>query len=199
MLSLWIVRHGETDWNREGRIQGWSDIPLSEIGLNQSQRLAAQLPGIPFAAMYSSDLRRALTTAEQLASAVGIDCHPDTRLRERGFGGAEGLTREEVTDQFPQGAPAQEPLGSLSRRAKSFLDDVTKHRAGRVLAVSHGGFIRNLLKLLGQQDVPPLANTSVTRLSWDGTQWRPDVVSWAGHLSVEEQRNTRPQYREPTG
>lgn len=199
MLSLWMVRHGETDWNHAGRIQGWSDIPLNEQGKSQSERLASWLHGIPFQGLYTSDLLRATETADALSLAIGLSYHTDARLRERGFGCAEGLKREEIHRLYPDGVPDQESAESLSNRAKEFLHTIQTHKTGRFLAVSHGGYIRNLLTVLGHQDVPPLANTSVTRLTWNGTTWQAGSISWAGHLTSEEKLNTRPQYREPTG
>lgn len=199
MLSLWLVRHGETDWNHEGRIQGWSDIPLNANGKDQSVRLAGWLQGVPFKGFYASDLLRARETADLLSHAIGKPYRTDSRLRERRFGGAEGLTREEIRAGYPDGVPDEESSESLSGRAKAFLETVHAYQSGRFLAVSHGGYIRNLLALIGHQDVPPLANTSVTRLTWSGTSWRATSISWAGHLTSEEKLNTRPQYREPTG
>ena len=94
MTTLLLVRHGETDWNRDGRWQGQSDTPLNELGRRQARELAEQLDGVDV--VYSSDLARARETAEILAERAGVEVRLDPRLRERGFGAWEGLTLAEI-------------------------------------------------------------------------------------------------------
>ena len=96
MPTLHFVRHGETDWNREGRIQGVADVPLSALGREQAQELAASLATRPIGALYSSDLRRALETAMPLAERLGLRAHTAPALRERDFGVNEGRMAAEV-------------------------------------------------------------------------------------------------------
>src|SRR5205807_6477394 len=97
MTTLLLVRHGETDWNRDGRWQGHSDTRLNERGREQARELAGQIDGVDV--IYSSDLARARETAEILAAELGIEVHVDQRLRERGFGAWEGLTSTEIEDR----------------------------------------------------------------------------------------------------
>ena len=94
--TLLLVRHGETAWNAEHRIQGHLDIPLSPSGIQQAARLAKRLAGTPIDAIYSSELVRAWLTAEPLAACVGVPIVAETRLRERSFGIFEGLTLDEI-------------------------------------------------------------------------------------------------------
>ena len=93
MTTLLLARHGETDWNRELRIQGSSDIELNELGRQQAQFLAQELTDVELDAIYSSDLSRAKATAAAVAATHGLDVSVDPRLRERSFGSWEGLTR----------------------------------------------------------------------------------------------------------
>lgn len=183
VMELWVVRHGETDWNTAARVQGWTDVPLNGAGIQQARKLAWLLQGVPFKAVFTSDLTRARMTAEALQQSVAAPLHRDRRLRERQFGSAEGLTRTEMQMRFPAGIPDQEPLQALADRATAFLDEMTNtFHDGRVLCVSHGGLIRTLLKLAGQSDIPPLHNTSVSRLVWTGENWRAAAISSADHV-----------------
>ena len=102
MTTILLARHGETDWNREGRFQGHADPPLNETGRAQAAELAAGLAGIHLAAVYSSPLRRALETAELVAATHGVDPVPIDALREVDVGSWQGLTRAEVGVRFPE-------------------------------------------------------------------------------------------------
>ena len=99
MTTLLLARHGETDWNREFRIQGSSDIELNELGRKQAHALAQELEHVELDAIYSSDLSRARATAEAVAASHGLEVRLDPRLRERSFGSWEGLTREDIDER----------------------------------------------------------------------------------------------------
>lgn len=96
-----LVRHGETDWNRERRLQGQLDVPLNAQGREQAAQLGRALAREPFDAIYASDLSRARETAQALAGEVGKAVRDDTGLRERCYGGFEGLTYAEVAERHP--------------------------------------------------------------------------------------------------
>ena len=163
-MEIWLVRHGETDWNAEGRVQGWTDVPLNAKGRQQASQLAQCLRSISFAHIYASDLTRALDTARIVADAVGAPITPLACLREHRFGQAEGLLRQESDRRFPNGAPDREPPEALQARVTQCLQDIAKrHAEGRVLIATHGGVIRSILNWLGHSH-PPIANTSITRL-----------------------------------
>lgn len=183
MLDLWIVRHGETDWNLQGRIQGWTDVPLNAKGITQAHRLAKHLEGIPFRAVYSSDLKRAVNTANILATHILAPQFVHTALRERGFGMGEGLYREEMNRRFPNGVPDAESDTDVLARIDEFLQDVTRsHETGRVLCVTHGATIRLMLRQFQHVEIPPLYNTGVSRIRWDGARWNLIGANWAQHL-----------------
>ena len=100
MTTLLLARHGETDWNRQLRIQGSSDIELNDLGRRQAQALAQDLTDVELDAIYSSDLARARQTAEPVAATHGLEVRFDPRLRERSFGSWEGLTREDIDERY---------------------------------------------------------------------------------------------------
>ena len=103
MTTLLLARHGETDWNRELRIQGSSDIELNDLGRAQAHALAQELEHVDLDAIYASDLSRARATAEAVAASHGLEVRLDPRLRERSFGNWEGLTREDIAE-LPEGS-----------------------------------------------------------------------------------------------
>jgi broad specificity phosphatase PhoE len=152
VTRLILTRHGETDWNAEGRWQGHSDTPLNERGREQAAELAAQLDSVDV--VYASDLARARETAEIAAGRLGVDLHLDARLRERSFGAWEGLTSAEIEERFADahrrwksgegfGADDAEPFDAFAARIHAFLDDVlARHPTDEVLVVAHGGSIR---------------------------------------------------------
>jgi broad specificity phosphatase PhoE len=181
MTTLLLVRHGETDWNRDGRWQGGSDTHLNELGREQARALAKQLDG-DIAAVYSSDLARARETAEIVAAKLGLEVRLDARLRERGFGAWEGLNRAEIEERFEEahrrwragegaGADDAEPFEDFSARVNAFLADILRlHPDEQILIVSHGGSIRVIHALAAGLDyvrdhrlIPGVANCAVAR------------------------------------
>ena len=116
MTTLLLARHGETDWNREFRIQGSSDIQLNELGRQQAQFLAQELTDVDLDAIYSSDLSRAQATAAAVAATHGLEVQLDPRLRERSFGSWEGLTREDVS------ALSRRALATTARATTTFAN-----------------------------------------------------------------------------
>ncbi len=158
MTTLWLVRHGQTDWNLERRYQGQIDIPLNETGREQARRAAAQLRGRTFDALYASDLARARETAEIIAREVGLPIRPDKRLREISYGDWEGLTVDEVAanggyrdrevsrllDDWR--APGGESLGEVADRVWAAVQDIFQaHPGQQVLVVAHGSCLAALL------------------------------------------------------
>jgi broad specificity phosphatase PhoE len=155
VTTLLLVRHGETDWNRELRFQGHSDPPLNERGRRQAHDLAARLAGERIAAVYSSDLRRAHETARIVASALGVDLTVVSGLREIDVGSWSGLTRDEIAEQFPDGFArwmdgAQghdgESRDQLRARVVEAVERIAAaHPGEQILLVTHGGALRALL------------------------------------------------------
>jgi 2,3-bisphosphoglycerate-dependent phosphoglycerate mutase len=198
------VRHGETPWNRETRIQGFTDIGLSELGQWQAQQLAQALRDEPLAAIYASDLRRARDTAQAVANVHGHTVHTDPGLRERCFGQFEGHTWTEIETQWPEAsqawrqrvpewAPPQggESLTALSARVLGALNGIAeRHMGEQILVVVHGGVLDALYRAATGLDLQAprawaLRNTAINRLLWS-----PDglgLVGWAdtAHLDAD--------------
>ncbi len=170
MTELLLVRHAETEWNREGRWQGHADPPLNEAGRAQAHALATTLAGERLDAIYSSDLRRATETAEILGAALGHPVTTDPDLREIDVGSWSGLTREEVAVQFPDWETHDgESREALGERVVAAVRRIAgRHPEGRVLIVSHGGSIRALQRHFDGEPARVLANCEVFRLPLDG-------------------------------
>jgi broad specificity phosphatase PhoE len=152
MTMMHLVRHGRSVWNAAGRIQGQIDIELDEIGLQQAQRIADRLEREPIAAIYSSPLVRARSTAEAIAARFGLPVIPDPRLMEYDFGVISGMTWDEVTANHPElvnrwledpwAVPVAGSEGrvNFAARVKSALRDICAlHPAEHVAIVAHGG------------------------------------------------------------
>jgi broad specificity phosphatase PhoE len=146
VTTLLLVRHGETDWNRELRIQGSSDTELNETGRAQARALAQELESQRVDAVYSSDLRRARETAELVAAGHEVVVRLDPDLRERSFGSWEGLTRSEIAERFPDlehhdGETDEQVRGRVLAAIGRI---VAAHPGEEVLVVSHGGALNAL-------------------------------------------------------
>lgn len=159
--DLVIWRHGRTEWNDAGRFQGQLDPPLDSVGHAQARAAAAALAQLSPAAIVSSDLDRARTTASYLASATGLDVRDDARLREIDVGAWGGLTRPEVEQRYPETFHAWlrgedvhreqgESLSDVAERARAAMDEHLAALPRPLVVVTHGGTARALvLSLLG--------------------------------------------------
>ena len=166
MTTLLLARHGETDWNRELRIQGSSDIELNELGRRQAQLLAQELTDVELDAIYASDLSRARATAAAVAAAHGLEVRLDPRLRERSFGSWEGLTREDIAE-FPPGARHDGESDEVvrERMLAAVAEIAAAHPGEQVLIVSHGGALNTLWHHALGVRVERWANCAVYKLA----------------------------------
>ena len=181
--DVYLARHGQSDWNAEGRWQGNADRPLTELGRQQAEDLAERLAGVPLDAVYSSDLRRARETAERVAARQGLEVRTRTELREVDVGSWSGLSRPEVEERFPDafarwrdgghGWDDGETYDSMTNRVvAAVLEIAAAHPDGAVLVVAHGGPIRALhavalgLDIAEHRRLKPVAvNAELSRLS----------------------------------
>jgi 2,3-bisphosphoglycerate-dependent phosphoglycerate mutase len=186
---IFLVRHGETAWNVEQRIQGHQDIALNDTGRWQAERLGLALAGEELAAIYSSDLLRAADTAAPLAQRLGLPVQRDSGLRERAFGRLEGLTFAEIEARFPDdarrwrqrephfGPGGGESLVNFSARCVAALTRLAAPHA----VVAHGGVLDCLYRHANgvTLDAPrgwQLGNAAVNRLLYTGDGFV--VVGW---------------------
>ncbi|HKY12767.1 MAG TPA: histidine phosphatase family protein [Gaiellaceae bacterium] len=153
MTTILLARHGESDWNRSQRWQGFADRPLTDLGRRQAAELAARLEETELDTIYSSDLQRARETAEVVARSKGLEVHATPDLREVDVGSWSGLTRAEAEAQFPKGYVRWlrggegwedgETYEQMSERVVAAVQRIAElHDDGRVLVVAHGGSIR---------------------------------------------------------
>ena len=202
------VRHGETAWNVDTRIQGHLDIALNDTGQWQARQVARALAGEPLAAIYTSDLQRAHATAQAIAQASGAPLVPEPSLRERSFGALEGRTFAEIETELPEQArrwrqrdphfapEGGETLVQLRERIAATTHRLAaQHSGGLIVLVAHGGVLDVLYRLAtGQELQAPrtwqLANASINRLLW--TPQGLTLVGWADtqHLDTGSRDET---------
>jgi 2,3-bisphosphoglycerate-dependent phosphoglycerate mutase len=198
---IFLVRHGETEWNLTRRYQGQLDSPLTRHGLRQAAAAGQRLLRESISALYASDLGRAWRTATIIGDACGLEPQPDSRLRERHFGVFHGLTRTEMSDLFPQlyehhqthdprfAPPGGESLQALRHRAVTCLHELAdRHVGGMVALVGHGGTLAALIKYvlgLPAAGTRPfkVANAGINLLSRDDDHWCLEVLGDTSHLS----------------
>ena len=196
---LCLVRHGETSWNAERRIQGQLDVALSAVGLAQAAAVAAALSNQSFSAIYSSDLVRVLETARPAAELFAIRIQEDMRLRERHYGSFQSLTYDEAAARMPRDYArfaARDPefdfgggesLREFSRRALACLEAIAgRHCGEEVLVFTHGGVLDVAYRRAAQLPLsaPRDFEAPNAALNWieAGDEWR--ILGWAqcGHL-----------------
>jgi probable phosphoglycerate mutase len=208
---LLVIRHGETAWNAEHRIQGHLDIPLSAAGLHQAGRLAERLAEESIAAIYSSELARAWLTAAPLAARHGLDIIAEPRLRERSFGVFEGLTLEEISTQHPEGfgrwrqrnpdwaiEGGESGRQLIDRVLQAVHDIVTRHSRQTVALVTHGGVLDVIYRVARglSWDAPrehQMLNASINRLDAVAPPLALSIVGWSdvAHLMPARDESLR--------
>ena len=200
---LIAVRHGETAWNVDTRIQGQIDIGLNATGLWQAQRASQALADEGIGVIYASDLSRAWQTAEEIARPHGLAVQPEPRLRERAFGHLEGMSFAEIEAMLPEDAkrwrerdPEFEPEGGES--LLTFRDRITqvaselaaRHPGELVTLVAHGGVMDVLYRAATRQELQAprtwqLGNAAINRMLWTPEGF--SLVGWSdiAHLAAD--------------
>lgn len=149
MTNFFLVRHGETDWNLAGKIQGATDIPLNDTGRAQAHATGAKMQGRNWDVIVASPLSRAMETASIIASHLGLpEPRPIDGIVERNYGAAEGLTGPEVESFYPNDSPVpgRETRGEVQARVVAALHELAAEFKGKnVIVVCHGGVIRAML------------------------------------------------------
>jgi len=206
MTEIFLIRHGETAWNAERRLQGHLDIPLNKEGERQAAALAQALSGEAVDMIISSDLSRAASTARAVAERHGLPLHTDASLRERCFGAFEGLLYDELEAHFPDayaqwkvrdpharypdGERRAETFAEFAQRAVEAVSRIAEmHRGKRIVIVSHGGVLDAVYRAAHGMDITAprtfdVLNASINHIRWDGE--RLEVLRWSdnAHLDV---------------
>ena len=206
MTEIFLIRHGETAWNAERRLQGHLDIPLNAEGERQAAALARALAAEEVDMIVSSDLSRAASTARAVAEVHGLPLQTDASLRERCFGAFEGLLYDELEARFPEayaqwrvrdpharypdGERRAETFAEFARRAVDAVTQIAEmHRGKRIVIVSHGGVLDAVYRaahgiaITAPRDFDVL-NASINRVEWDGERLK--VLRWSdnAHLAA---------------
>lgn len=176
--TLFLIRHGQTDWNVAGKIQGHADIPLNATGKEQAKKVAQFLKKkqASLAALHSSDLQRAHQTAQAISELFALEIILASDLREGHFGKMEGLTKQERTDLYGLMKEEEalekaggEPREQVVARVMNYLHGIAKkHKGQHVAVVTHGWLLHSLLTHLGHtvSELPALTNESITTVIW---------------------------------
>lgn len=204
---LILIRHGETAWNAEHRIQGRLDVPLSATGVWQAEQLARALADEPIDAVVASDLARAWLTAAPLAARLGRAPQPHAGLRERSFGIFEGHTLEEIAARWPDhfaGWRARDPAWRMpagesgtefiDRVLTAMHDVVAAHRGGTVAVVAHGGVLDVVYRAARglSWDAPRehvMANAAINRLAATAPPLALAIESWGDVAHLQDARD----------
>ncbi len=201
-VRLVLVRHGVTDWNRQGRFQGHRDPPLGDAGRHEARLAAERLAADPTlrpARVISSSLARAIETARAIAQSAGVEVEPEPRLIEIGQGEWEGRTHAELevedADRYAawRGAtgirqpPGGEPIEDATQRINSLLGEVKRSSAWPICLVSHGGTLRILAHVLlelggGRSRALDVDNAGISVATRTGDSWRLDRWNDTLHL-----------------
>ncbi len=186
---LGLLRHGQTDWNIDLRLQGSTDIPLNETGKEQARQAALALNPEDWDLVIASPLSRARDTAEIIAQELSMNVVIVPELIERSFGAAEGLDHASWRKLYESHLPIEglESLEDLRLRTYLLLDLIANEYSGqRVLAVSHGAFIRKVLTIVTNGELPRdgerLSNASLNRFMhqdnlWTITDYKPEALA----------------------
>jgi len=196
-MYLYCVRHGESIFNAEGRIQGQQDPPLSDLGRRQAEAVAATLGKLPIEAVFSSPLDRACSTAKPLAEALDVEIQTDNRLKEIHVGRFQGLLWADVRKNHPEFAekwraqdpdyviPEGESRRQLMQRGAAAFHDVQWAGHQHVVVVAHGALLaaafKTLFEIPAKLNPFSLHNASITKIKWDG-QFRLRVLNHVQHL-----------------
>lgn len=192
MTRIALIRHGSTAWNKEGRMQGSTDIPLDEEGVEQARKLGLRLADEQWDLIYTSHLSRAKRTGQIIAAQLGItDIFEDERLREISGGQTEGTNEAERLvkwgPDWRQLELGMETEAAVHDRGLAFMEDLLQAHAGKhILIISHGAFIRQLIRKLtpNQAITDHLKNTSVTRFNIKDDVWDCDLYNCTKHLEI---------------
>lgn len=189
MTRICIVRHGETDWNRTGKIQGKTDIELNETGIQQAKECSQYLSQYDWDVIISSPLSRAARTAEIINKKLNLPLIKMEEFVERDFGTAEGLSKEERVAKYPDKKyPGQETRESVVHRVTKGLEWILQeYPEQRVIVVAHGAVINIILAIFSNHELGSgktrLVNAGLSEIEYINGRWQVNYANESGHLS----------------
>jgi alpha-ribazole phosphatase len=205
LTKVIFIRHGQTEWNVNGRYQGQSDVQLTAAGKEQAAKLAEHFPVKEIDAVYASDLNRAMVTAEAVAGRFGLSVQAEPAFREISFGEWEGLTYEQIVAKWPEAMgnflqhpdileiPGGETFPAVQKRAVARLEElVAKHEGQTIAIVAHGAVLRTLLTAALHMPLQYLwsirqFNTAVNIVRYDaGASPTVELLNSTAHLGSEQ-------------
>ena len=212
--DILIIRHGQTAWNTQKRLQGHSDIPLNENGRLQAVTLAKILRDEPLDAIFSSDLQRAYQTAYEIAKIHNLPVHQDRSFRERCYGICEGMKDGEIREAYPESYKAwyaadpdhffpdgerktESPRQFHHRAVNAIREAATRYPGKKIAIVTHFGVIETAYRTaqnipLGTHCRMPVLNTSINRFRWTGGTL--ELLQWGEASHLEEGRKPPVDY-----
>ena len=181
-MILYLLRHGQTDWNVKGRVQGWTDTLINDVGIEQARLAAQKLKRYDIETIYSSDLKRAKKTADIVSGYLDLPVHYTKRLREINFGKAEGVKKTDLVAKFPHISPAfndtnnperyevkypnGESIGEVQQRFMKFINKLYADGRQNVLIVTHGMLVRIFTEFCLKKTIK-IENGSVLKIVFD--------------------------------
>lgn len=188
MTTIGLIRHGETEWNRLGKIQGRTDIPLNKTGEKQAKQCSVLLERSEWDFIVTSPLQRAKKTAEIMNERIQLPILEMNVFQERDYGEAEGMEREHREALFPTRAyPKMETREQLNNRVKEGLQYIeTTYTDKNILLVSHGGVINTILAILSAGEIgsgkTKLHNACMSNIFYEGDKWHISDYNLTSHL-----------------
>lgn len=207
MLTIYLTRHGETEWNTQNRLQGWKNSPLTDKGIKGAQLLGERLSNIDFNVIYTSPSERAFQTANYIRSGRDIPVLTDENLKEMSYGDWEGKTRNELKQKFKKEfynfsndlnlynhqSHKGESLTDIKQRVEDVLKRIhAENTSGNILIVTHGVTLKIILACTMDVPIekiwnsPFIHNTSLTVFHWNGERYKFDMIGDTSHLEKDE-------------
>lgn len=196
MTRITFVRHGETEWNALGKIQGQTDIPLNEQGIKQALECGQELKKNSWDHLITSPMKRAKQTAELINQELGLELIEMGQFKEKYFGEVEGMEKDERFKKFPdRNYPNQEPTLDLHNRIMDGLEAIHGHfQNKKVVVVAHGGVINAILSVLSNHKVgsgiTDLTNGGITTIHFKNGKWDIKQINQIQHLTSYSKKGT---------
>lgn len=189
ITRICLIRHGETDWNAFGKLQGKTDIPLNRKGIKQAEECRQNFADTDWDVMITSPLKRAKQTAEIINSDLDLPLIEMEEFVERGYGEAEGMNLEERLSTYPdRNYPNQEEAESVRIRVKEGISKINlMYPEKRVMLVAHGGAINSILSILSNGEIgsgkTKLINACISNIHFQQEEWKIRDFNQVKHLS----------------